>query len=128
MDFGNSLPITTTGSHNVSFIGQLMVAIPRKIADDGKAVSCADDLVPLGVVLYRLANWYENSAGVQSFPPIGVLSDEEIKRLETTPLIIAEVRDFFICLFFFFFFFFFLVVLHDENSSLRNIDSTSNNV
>lgn len=76
-----------------------MVAIPRKIADDGKAVSCADDLVPLGVVLYRLANWYENSAGVQSFPPIGVLSDEEIKRLETTPLVIAEVRDFFICLF-----------------------------
>ena len=77
-----------------------MVAITRNMTDDGKAVSCADDLVPLGVVLYRLANWYENSAGVQSFPPIGVLSEEEIEILGTRPLVIAEVRDFsFVCLF-----------------------------
>ena len=75
----------------MTFIGQLMVALPRQMSDDVKPVSCDDDLLPLGVVLYRLANWYRNSAGIQSFPPIGVLSDEEIERLETTPLVIAEV-------------------------------------
>lgn len=91
VDFGNSLPIMKNGSHNVTFIGQLMVALPRQISDGVKPVSCDDDLLPLGVVLYRLANWYRNSAGIQSFPPIGVLSDKEIERLETTPLVIAEV-------------------------------------
>lgn len=92
VDFGNSLPIMKNGSHNVTFIDQLMVAMPNKISDDDRPVSCADDLVPLGVVLYRLANWYKNSAGVQTFPPIGVLSHEEIEKLQTTPLVIAEVE------------------------------------
>lgn len=92
VDFGNSLPIMKNGSHNVTFIGQLLVAVPRTLSDDTKStVSCADDLLTLGMVLYRIQNWYENSAGVQSFPPIGVLSDEEIERLERTPLVIAEV-------------------------------------
>ena len=93
VDFGNSLPIMKNGSHNVTFIDQLMVAMPNKISDDDRPVSCADDLVPLGVVLYRLANWYKNSAGVQTFPPIGVLSHEEIEKLQTTPLVIAEVKN-----------------------------------
>lgn len=75
----------------MSFIDQLLVAVPRKPADDDKPVSCADDLLTLGVVLYRIENWYKNSAGVHSFPPIGVLSDEEVERLENTPLVIAEV-------------------------------------
>ena len=76
----------------MSFIGQLLVAVPRALSNDTKTVSCADDLLTLGMVLYRIQNWYKNSAGVQSFPPIGVLSDEEIERLERTPLVIAEVR------------------------------------
>lgn len=92
VDFGNSLPITKNGSHNVTFIGQLLVAVPRVLANDTKPVSCADDLLTLGMVLYRLENWYKNSGGVQTFPPIGVLSDEEIARLENTPLVIAEVN------------------------------------
>ncbi|KAL9973993.1 hypothetical protein ACROYT_G020520 [Oculina patagonica] len=91
VDFGNSLPIMKNGSHNVSFIDQLLVAIPRRPVSD-KPVSCADDLLALGVVLYRIDNWYKNSAGVTSFPPIGVLSDEEMERLENTPLVIAEVE------------------------------------
>lgn len=85
VDFGNSLPITKNGSHNVTFIDQLLVAVPKRPANDIKPVSCAEDLLFLGVVLYRIENWYTNSAGVQSFPPIGVLSDEEIERLENTP-------------------------------------------
>ena len=92
VDFGNSLPIMKNGSHNVTFLGQLLVAVPRGLADDNKAVSCADDLLTLGMVVYRMENWYKNSAGVHSFPPIGVLSDEEIERLERTPLVIAEVN------------------------------------
>ena len=93
IDFGNSLPITKNGSHNVTFIDQLMVAIPKNKTDD-TPVSCHDDLTTLGIVLYRLQNWYQTSGGVQSFPPIGVLSQDEIDRLEETPLIIAEVRSF----------------------------------
>jgi len=92
VDFGNSLPIMKNGSHNVTFIGQLLVAVPRALADGNKPVSCTDDLQTLGMVLYRIENWYKNSAGVHSFPPIGVLSDEEINRLENTPLVIAEVE------------------------------------
>ena len=92
VDFGNSLPIMKNGSHNVTFIGQLLVAVPRILANDTKPVSCADDLLTLGMVLYRLEDWYTNSAGVHTFPPIGVLSDEEIGRLENTPLVIAEVN------------------------------------
>ena len=91
VDFGNSLPITKNGSHNMTFIDQLLVAVPKRPANDIKPVSCAEDLLFLGVVLYRIENWYTNSAGVQSFPPIGVLSDEEKERLENTPLVIAEV-------------------------------------
>ena len=92
VDFGNSLPIMKNGSHNVTFIGQLLVAVPKALADDTKTVSCADDLLTLGMVLYRFVNWYKNSAGVHTFPPIGVLSDEEIEKLERTPLVIAEVN------------------------------------
>lgn len=91
IDFGNSLPITKNGSHNVTFIDQLIVAITKNKTDD-KPVSCHDNLTTLGIVLYRLQNWYQTSSGVQSFPPIGVLSQDEIDRLEETPLIIAEVE------------------------------------
>lgn len=87
VDFGNSLPIMKNGSHNVTFIDQLLVAVPKRPANDIKPVSCADDLLFLGVVLYRIENWYTNSAGVQSFPPIGVLSDEEIYRTKSQPLL-----------------------------------------
>lgn len=91
IDFGNSLPITKNGSHNVTFIDQLMVAIAKNKTDD-TPVSCHDNLTTLGIVLYRLQNWYQTSGGVQSFPPIGVLSQDEIDRLKDTPLIIAEVE------------------------------------
>ena len=92
VDFGNSLPIMKNGSHNVTFIGQLLVAVPRTLADDTKTVSCADDLLTLGMVLYRIENWYKNSAGVNTFPRIGVLSNEELEILQRTPLVIAEVN------------------------------------
>ena len=91
VDFGNSLPILTNGSHNVTFMDQLLVAMTRRETTKDKPVSCSDDLIPLGVVFYRMANWYEISAGVQSFPPIGILSENETASLETTPLVIAEV-------------------------------------
>ena len=77
----------------MTFIDQLMVAIAKNKTDD-TPVSCHDNLTTLGIVLYRLQNWYLTSAGVQSFPPIGVLSQDEVDRLEETPLIIAEVRSF----------------------------------
>ena len=92
VDFGNSLPIMKNGSHNVTFIGQLLVAVPIRMTADNKPVSCNDDLQNLGIVLHRVDNWYRNSAGLHSFPPIGVLSDEVIERLENTSLVIAEVR------------------------------------
>lgn len=90
VDFGNSLPILKNGSHNVTFIDKLLVAVPKSLHEI-KTVSCSDDLLPIGMVFFRLPNWYRNSAGVQSFPEIGILSDDEIEILEKTPVVIAEV-------------------------------------
>ena len=90
IDFGNSLPIMKNGSHNVTFIDKLVVAIP-KTPQHPLSYSCHEDILPIGVVLYRLENWYKNTAGIHSFPSLGVLPDQEINLLNNTPLIIVEV-------------------------------------
>ena len=87
-DFGNGLPITKRG-HFKKKSGQLMIAYPK----DAKSKStCGDWLVYLGLVARSQTGWYNNSAGVQHFPLIGYLTDEQLKRLETTPLLVVEVR------------------------------------
>ena len=69
---------------------KLVVAIP-KTPQQTLSYSCDEDILPIGVVLYQLEDWYQNTAGIQSFPSLGVLPDQEITLLSKTPLIIVEV-------------------------------------
>ena len=88
IDFGNSLAMSENGSFDTDLLDGLLVAMPL---NENPSISCSDDLFWLGLVLYRSPGWYANSAGIQVFPPLGVLSDDEMKKLKETPLIVAEV-------------------------------------
>lgn len=89
VDFGNSLPITPTGSMNSIVLDILMVAID---VSDKPNFKCSDELSWLGVVLNkRLPDWFEVSAGIQVFPTMGSLSEKQRSLIKDHPLVVIEV-------------------------------------
>ena len=90
VDFGNSLPIYENGTLAANIFEGLLVALP---SNENPSLTCSDDLVWLGMVYDKYPNWYENSAGIQIFPALGSLSDDEMKTLSNHPLVVVEVHD-----------------------------------
>ena len=89
VDFGNSLPINENGSMDTKILGQLLVAMTL---GTNPSLTCSDDLMWLGVIYNNFPNWYQNSAGVQVSPAIGLLSPDEMKTIDHHPLVVAEVQ------------------------------------
>jgi len=87
VDFGNSFQIRKDGSFNVDN-KQVYVALSL---DDHSPVTCNSELFWLGKVLYHQPMWYTNFTGIQSFPALGVLSDEEMDIIRNHPLAVVEV-------------------------------------
>lgn len=90
VDLGNSLPIYENGSIATNIFDGLLVALPL---NENPSLTCSDDLLWLGMVYDKYPHWYENSAGIQIFPALGSLSDNEMKTLSNHPLVVAEVHD-----------------------------------
>ena len=90
VDLGNSLPIHENGTIGTSLYESLLVALPL---NKNPSLTCSDDLLWLGMVYAKYPNWYQNSAGVQIFPALGSLSDEQMEILSNHPLVVAEVRE-----------------------------------
>ena len=89
VDFGNSLPITRTGSMNSTVLDTLAVAID---VSDKPNLNCSDELSWLGVVFNKiLPDWFEISAGIQVFPTMGSLSEEQRSLIKDHPLVVIEV-------------------------------------
>ena len=91
VDFGNSLPIDEDGNMDTILKNKLLVAVHL---DNNDQTKCSDNLIKLGVVLNKDANWYETSAGVQIFPDQGSLSDDAMSKLADHPLVVAEVIEY----------------------------------
>ncbi|KAL9985890.1 hypothetical protein ACROYT_G008342 [Oculina patagonica] len=89
-DFGNSLPITETGSFDTRVLGDLYVAVPF---NTNPSLTCADDILWLGLIHNKFPNWYQNTAGVQAFPALGSLSLDVLRKLSQHPLVVAENPD-----------------------------------
>ena len=89
VDFGNSLPIHENGTMGTSLYESLRVALPL---NKNPSLTCSDDLLWLGMVYDKYPNWYQNSAGVQIFPALGSLLDEQMEILSNHPLVVVEVR------------------------------------
>ena len=90
VDFGNSLPIYQNGTIATNIFEGLLVALP---SNENPSLTCSDDLLWLGTVYDKYPLWYENSAGIQIFPAMGSLSDNEMKTLSDHPLVVVEVHD-----------------------------------
>lgn len=89
VDFGNSLSITPTGSMNSTVLDTLVVAID---VSDKPEFNCSDKLYWLGVVVNKiLPEWYEISTGIQVFPDMGSLSEEQTRLIKDHPLVVIEV-------------------------------------
>lgn len=88
IDFGNSLPIKKDGSFNVDYMGKLMVALPT---NKDPNLNCLDTLQYLGMIGNKNDSWYESSAGIQVFP-VAQMTDDQVQRIRTTPLVVAEVN------------------------------------
>ena len=89
VDFGNSLPIHENGTLFTDLYDSLLVALPL---NEQPSMTCSDDLLWLGVVYNQYPNWYQNSAGVQIFPALGSLSENEMEKLNSHPLVVIEVH------------------------------------
>lgn len=89
VDFGNSLPIHENGTLFTDLYDSLLVALPL---NEQPSMTCSDDLLWLGVVYNQYPNWYQNSAGVQIFPALGSLSENEMEKLNSHPLVVVEVH------------------------------------
>ena len=89
VDFGNSLPVYENGSFATSGFEGLLVALP---VNENPTMSCSDELLWLGTVYDTYPNWYRNSAGVQIFPALGSLTANDMEKLNSRPLVVAEVH------------------------------------
>ena len=89
IDFGNSLPFYRNGTFATSLRQNLLVAL---YLNKNASLTCSDDMLWLGMVHDKLPNWYQNRAGVQVFPARGALSDNEMKKLSSHPLVVVEVQ------------------------------------
>lgn len=89
IDFGNSLPINENGTMDTGLYDGLLVALPL---NKNPSLTCSDNLLWLGMVYSKYPNWYQNSAGVQIFPALGSLSDDEMGKLSSHPLVVVEVH------------------------------------
>ena len=90
VDFGNSLPIYENGTIATNIFEGLLVALPL---NENPSLTCSDDLLWLDMVYDKYPNWYENSAGIQIFPSLGSLTDNEMETLRSHPLVVVEVHD-----------------------------------
>lgn len=90
VDFGNSLPIYENGTIATNIFEGLLVALPL---NENPSLTCSDDLLWLGMVYDKYLHWYENSAGIQIFPALGSLTDNEMETLSNHPLVVVEVHD-----------------------------------
>ena len=87
--FGNSLPVYENGSFATSGFEGLFVALT---IIENPAMNCSDELLWLGMVYDTYPNWYRNSAGVQIFPALGSLTANDMEKLNSRPLVVAEVH------------------------------------
>ena len=90
VDFGSSLPVYGNGTLATSGFDGLAVALP---VNENPWLNCSDELLWLGMVYDTYPNWYQNSAGVQIFPALGSLTVNDMKKLNNSPLVVAEVHD-----------------------------------
>ena len=74
---------------NSTVLGTLAVAI---VMSDEPKFDCSDELSWLGVVFNKiLPDWFEISAGIQVFPTMGSLSEEQRSLIKDHPLVVIEV-------------------------------------
>jgi hypothetical protein len=84
-DFGNAL--TNDAKGNVPDSGDIhLVAVKT-----GAAHLAAADIVDLGsLVGYAAPGYYEQTAGIQAFPPNGSLTAQQLQALQTLPLAVVQ--------------------------------------
>ena len=87
IDFGNSLPIKRNGSYAVEQIGLLMVALPA-LGKSAKEACISNDLLYMGGVAYTERNWYQATAGIQTFD---LLPPTITKELTSRPMMVVKV-------------------------------------
>ena len=74
---------------NSTVLNTLVVAIDM---NDEPKFDCSDKMSWLGVVFNKLLpGWYEISAGIQVFPTMGSLSEEQRSLIKDHPLVAIEV-------------------------------------
>jgi hypothetical protein len=84
-DFGNAL--TNNPSGDVPDSGPIHLVAARKVAAHLKAA----DVVDLGpLVGYAAHNYYQQTAGIQAFPPNGSLTSPQLQALKTLPLAVVQ--------------------------------------
>jgi hypothetical protein len=84
-DFGNALPSGTDG--NVPASGDIHLAAVKKVA----AHLTTEDVVDLGsLVNYHAPGYYPQTAGIQAFPPNGILTPAQRQALPTWPLAVVQ--------------------------------------
>jgi hypothetical protein len=86
-DFGNALPSGTDG--NVPASGEIHLAAVKKVA----AHLTTTDVVDLRLLVgYDAPGYYQQTAGIQAFPPNGDLSATQLQALQNQPLAVVQ-RD-----------------------------------
>jgi hypothetical protein len=84
-DFGNAL--TNDPNGNVPDSGDLHLAAVKK----SSAHLAAADIVDLGsLVGYTVPGYYQQTAGIQAFPPKGSLTAAQLQALQTLPLAVVQ--------------------------------------
>ena len=58
---------------------------------DPRHRNCSRKFKWLGLVHYGRHKWYENTAGIQTFPESWSMTKEQMDELEETPLVMAKV-------------------------------------